>query len=102
MVIRYGGRRWVRSHAYKRCLIAVRFRDASNIRRIFMKGADLIVNFSLDIVCPYCKHDIDLSYHDDDHIYTGTIFNNRWDDLINEEIECPKCDKIFVILSVEQ
>jgi len=53
------------------------------------------LGWSLDMECPKCKVDIDLSIDDDDCVYSRAIFNNKWDDLIGEEIVCKKCGHVF-------
>lgn len=63
--------------------------------------ATLTVNYSLDIKCPSCAHEFDLSDDEDDGVYTTPIFNNKWDELEGEGVECPKCDCMFTIYSVE-
>ncbi len=62
-------------------------------------SADL--RWSLDIECPKCNAEIDLAAGDDDNTYSNAIFNNKWDDLVDEEITCPECGHIFLIGSVE-
>ena len=47
--------------------------------------------------CPKCKTDIDLSINDDDCVYSMAIFNNKWDDLVGEEIVCEKCGHVFLL-----
>jgi len=59
------------------------------------------MNWSMDIKCPKCKKNIDLADVDDDGVYSEPIFNNRWDDLIDEGVCCPNCDHEFLIGGVE-
>jgi len=68
-----------------------------------MKSSQLNVTYILNIVCPYCGVDVDLTGEekDDDEYYLSPIFENGWDDLIGEEITCQHCDKIFKISNVE-
>jgi len=56
---------------------------------------------SLEIECPGCGHEFDLFDHDDDGLYLRPIFNNKWDDLQGEDIECPKCGCSFILGKVE-
>lgn len=65
-----------------------------------LKNAGLTVCYSLDIDCPYCGAEIDLSDQDDDAFYTGPIFSNKWDELVGEEVYCPDCEREFIISSV--
>jgi len=55
------------------------------------------LRWSLDMECPKCKTDIDLSINDDDCVYSMAIFNNKWDDLVGEEIVCEKCGHVFLL-----
>ncbi len=48
-----------------------------------LKSADLTVCYSLDIDCPYCGAELDLSDQDDENgCFSSPIFNNRWEDLV--------------------
>jgi len=68
-----------------------------------MKSAELTVSFSLEIGCPYCDIDLDLSIYpyDEDGEYSIPIFNNRWNDLTGKDVECSHCGNSFKISSVE-
>lgn len=55
----------------------------------------------LFIDCPKCGEQIDLSDIDEEGWVSEPIFNNRWDDLNGEEVECPECDHTFTIDDVE-
>lgn len=55
----------------------------------------------LNVECPNCKSNVDLFDNDDDGIYIRPIFNNSWDDLSGEDVECPACLHEFKIGSVE-
>ena len=66
-----------------------------------MKSAEANLTWSLVIECPYCKADIDLVDYDDDGIFSGAIFNNRWDDIKGAEAHCPDCSMDFEISKVE-
>ena len=46
------------------------------------------------------QEDIDLADHDEEGTYSRAIFNNAWDDLKGEEVECPHCDQWFEIEEV--
>ena len=66
-----------------------------------MKKASPIVQCSLDVECPNCGYWFNLFENDDDNIYQGAIFNNRWDDLKGkDEHTCPNCRKEFEIESI--
>ncbi|HIP39451.1 MAG TPA: hypothetical protein EYG88_08750 [Desulfocapsa sulfexigens] len=65
-----------------------------------LKGANLIVAYSLEIDCPYCNAELDLSDHDKNRCFSGPIFNNRSDDLVGETVNCPDCEKEFIIENV--
>lgn len=56
--------------------------------------------YTLDIECPYCKAGIDLVSCDDEGFFANAIFNNKWDDLVGEEITCTECDKIIEVSEV--
>lgn len=62
-----------------------------------MLKSEVSLSFSLWTECPYCKEDIDLADHDEDGCYTRPIFNNKWEDLKDKEVYCPKCEKEFLI-----
>jgi len=68
-----------------------------------MKQAELGVNWQFYIACPYCDESMDLSDEpfNNDGYFVKLIFNNKWDELVGEEIECTKCEDIFTISSVE-
>ena len=59
------------------------------------------LSWSLDIECPKCKKGIDLADHDDDSTFSKAIFNNSWDDLKGEEVQCPHCQHWFEFGKVE-
>ncbi|MBL4623363.1 MAG: hypothetical protein JKY89_13290 [Immundisolibacteraceae bacterium] len=56
---------------------------------------------SLDVECPYCGEWFDLFDGDDDHIYQGAIFGNRWEDLEGDKHHCPKCEAELTIDTVD-
>ena len=68
-----------------------------------MKKATLFVDYALFIDCPYCREQNNLAdqVHSDEGKFTIPIFNNKWNDLKDEEVECDSCDEIFQIKSVE-
>ena len=66
-----------------------------------MKKAIASLVWSLDIECPHCGNNIDLSNNDSDGIYSMPIFNNRWKDLLDKEVECLECEGVFKIEKVE-
>lgn len=57
------------------------------------------LNFSIDVECPRCNEDFDLtdSYLDD----LGCVFTNRWEELIGFEVVCPHCAYEFAIDGLE-
>jgi hypothetical protein len=63
------------------------------------------LDWSLVVECPGCKKDIDLASGDydsnSDCRISGSIFNNKWDDLRGLEITCEKCKHNFELESVE-
>ena len=60
------------------------------------------LSWSLDVECPGCKKDIDLSDCDtDDFSIARRIFTNEWDKLQGHEITCPHCTHEFALDSVE-
>ena len=61
--------------------------------------SSLYVN--LYVECPYCEEVIDLFEEDSDHIYSMAIFNNKWDDIKNQEECCPSCKKEFLVEGIE-
>ena len=65
------------------------------------KRASLTVCYSLEIDCPYCNAQLDLCDEDDERgRLSSPIFNNRWEDLVGENVKCPDCEKIFIISKV--
>lgn len=61
------------------------------------------LSWSLDVECPACKQDNDLSTspHDDDHEFGRAIFSNEWDALNGYEVTCQHCQHEFKIEKVE-
>jgi len=66
-----------------------------------MKKAKAILSWHLWIDCPKCKETIDLADCDDDGWISIPIFNNKWDDLKDEDVACPECGYEFKISEVE-
>ena len=66
-----------------------------------MKEAKAWLSWHLFIECPYCKKDIDLVDLDEDGWISKPIFNNEWDKLTNQEVNCPQCLKTFKISTIE-
>lgn len=58
------------------------------------------LSWSLYIQCPACEKHYDLSEYDDDLIFANAIFNNKWNDLKGQEVECPDCGHEFKVDSV--
>lgn len=59
------------------------------------------LSWSLDVECPLCHLNNDLSNDDDDGIVAKAIFNNRWDDLVGEIFTCQECGAEFKLSEVE-
>lgn len=61
------------------------------------------LNWSLDVECPKCGDENDLSRHKHDPEYTiaQAIFNNAWGRLAGWEVTCEHCGHEFSINSVE-
>lgn len=66
-----------------------------------MKKSDIYLQFYLNVDCPYCERYIDIADHDEDFVFANAIFSNKWDDLEDQEFECPHCFKTFLINKVE-
>ena len=66
-----------------------------------MKKAKAQLRWSLDITCPHCGYEFDLADHDVDGWISGPLFNNKWEDLKGEDVECPECTEEFQIEEVE-
>ena len=58
-------------------------------------------NYTLHVDCPECKREFDLVDHDHDSVFSRAIFNNAWDDLNGESIDCPYCDCEFLCDEIE-
>lgn len=58
---------------------------------------EAIFNWQLNVECPGCKDDIDLS---DDPDFAEWIFTNKWDKLEGEEVYCGNCDEYIEITEV--
>lgn len=66
-----------------------------------MKKAKAQLWWSLDIKCPHCGQEFDLSNDDADGNISGPIFSNDWEKLKDEDVTCPACEKEFQIEEVE-
>ena len=68
-----------------------------------MATAKATLDWHLWIHCPECDETIDLADVDDggEGTYSDPIFNNRWDDLKGETVDCPECKCEFEIAGVE-
>lgn len=66
-----------------------------------MKVATPTLTASLDVECPHCNEWFDLFQGDDDHIYQGAIFGNRWGDLETDDHHCPSCEGEFIINKID-
>ncbi|MDY0251443.1 MAG: hypothetical protein RBR45_15565 [Pseudomonas sp.] len=66
-----------------------------------MKSSKALLWWSLDVKCPHCGQEYDLSVDDADNRFSHAIFNNDWNDLRGEEVTCPNCEEDFQIEEVE-
>jgi hypothetical protein len=67
-----------------------------------IKKAAAIFEYSFQVDCPFCGNEIDLTHSD----HEGMYVNNYFKHLVNyteflEYVYCDKCDKEFVINSVD-
>ena len=58
-------------------------------------------NWSLDVHCPKCDREIDLTDQDDDGYFSGHLFNNAWSELEGATVYCEDCDDEFLLSGVE-
>lgn len=65
-----------------------------------VKSEIAYLSFSLDVTCPYCEKDEDISDDDSDGIIARAIFNNNWHELEGYEVTCT-CGETFLIEKVE-
>lgn len=65
-----------------------------------MQEVQATLSWSLDVECPYCGHEVDLSDNDDESVYAKAIFNNDWDKLKDTVVTCPKCATQYKIREV--
>ena len=72
----------------------------SRIENDQLKSADLLIKYGLEIDCPNCGSELDLSDHDEDQRFSGPIFNHRWEEVEGKSVFCPDCDKDFTISNV--
>jgi len=60
------------------------------------------LSYKVIIKCPYCDNEFDLiDYHNDDSEISKPIFNNKWEELKDFEVECDHCEKDFLIEKLE-
>jgi len=57
--------------------------------------------WELEVTCPGCNKNINLANYDSDGFFSKFIFNNNWQGLTGELVECPFCDVEFEIGEVE-
>lgn len=55
----------------------------------------------LYVNCPKCGSRIDLAEHDEEGQYSTPIFNNDWDSLAGEGVDCPDCTHQFELSGAE-
>ena len=60
-----------------------------------------LLDWSLNIDCPKCGNENDISRNDDDNIISNAIFNNKWDELKGYEAKCYMCGHDFIVDEVE-
>ena len=58
------------------------------------------VNWSLEIDCPNCEHEIDLYDFPDEDIGKW-LFTNQWDKFHDYEVACPNCNMSFKLDGIE-
>ena len=63
-----------------------------------------ILNICLFVECPHCAADIDLMQmdHDWEYFFSKCIFNTDEYNIQGTEIECPECEKCFVIGKIDE
>lgn len=66
-----------------------------------MKEASAQISWSLDIECPECEIEFDLSEFDSDNLFGNAIFENRWEDVKGQEVCCPECNSEFKVKEIE-
>lgn len=71
-----------------------------------MKKADAQISISINIDCPYCEETIDLMdfqyLKDDGYIYSELLRSDGFGkDDWDEVVECPECNKEFLVGTVE-
>lgn len=67
-----------------------------------MKKTNIDLDFHLWLKCPHCDQEMDWGTYDYeyDHPVIDNVFNNKWVDM-NIQVECPFCEKDFIIENVE-
>ena len=76
-------------------------RNAILVKVNLMKKTMSSLYVNLYVECPYCESVIDLFEEDSDYIYSMAIFNNKWEDIENQEEYCPNCKKEFLVEGIE-
>lgn len=66
-----------------------------------MTAPTAYLSWSLDIECPACKEEFDLTTNDEDRIVARAIFHNVWEELEGYEAVCINCQHEFKIEKVE-
>lgn len=68
-----------------------------------MKSAIAQLDFSVDVTCPYCEKEQDITRYDHENTINKAIFNNRWHDLEGYLHVCEfnECGAVFKIEKVE-
>lgn len=66
-----------------------------------MKKTNITLYFHLWLNCPYCGEKMDWENYDYeyDHPVIDNVFSNKWEDM-NIQVECPFCEKDFIIENV--
>lgn len=68
------------------------------------KGEDMniaYVDWSLDVECPNCKENVELSKQDDENSIARKLFSNQWDKIVGWEATCPYCKHEFIVDKVD-
>lgn len=57
--------------------------------------------WSLNVDCPKCGNENDISNNDDDQVVSNAIFHNNWDALKGYEVACCMCGHDFIMDEIE-
>lgn len=59
------------------------------------------LEYCVNVNCPECGWETDISQDDEDAIVANAIFNNNWDSLKGFDVTCSHCSLEFTLDSVE-